>query len=109
LIALAALFAGSPISAPGASQEPSSPPQTKKAPETATPAAPVPDPIPAQVKDPRQAKIVADTQRLLKLSQELKDEVAKSNKDTLSLAVVKKAEEVERLAKALKEEMGKAH
>jgi hypothetical protein len=39
------------------------------------------------------------------LSQELKAEVAKSNKDTLSLAVVKKAAEVEKLAKSLKERM----
>jgi type VI protein secretion system component VasF len=75
----------------------------KKAPETvATP------PQPAAT-DPHQAQIIADTQKLLKLSQELKAEVAKSNKDTLSLAVVKKAEEVEKQAKALKEELNKSH
>jgi len=60
------------------------------------------------VTDPRQAQIIADSQKLLKLSQELKAEVAKSNKDTLSIAVIKKAEEVEKLAKTLKEEMSKA-
>jgi hypothetical protein len=57
--------------------------------------------------DPRQAQLMADTQKLLKLSQELKAEVAKTNKDTLSIAVIKKAEEVEKLAKSIKEEIGK--
>lgn len=66
-------------------------------------------PATAAVADPRQAQIVADTQKLVKLSQELKAEVAKSNKDTLSLTVIKKAEEVEKLAKTLKEELNKAH
>ncbi len=53
----------------------------------------------------RQKTIVADTARLLELAQELKAEVDKSNKDQLSLSVVKKAEEVEKLAKAVKEKM----
>jgi hypothetical protein len=53
----------------------------------------------------RQAQLVADTQRLYQLTQELKEEVAKSNKDTLSVSVIKKADEVERLAKSLKERM----
>jgi ABC-type Fe3+-hydroxamate transport system substrate-binding protein len=60
------------------------------------------------VTDPKQAQIIADSQKLLKLSQELKAEVAKSNKDTLSLTVIKKAEEVEKLAKTLKDEMNKS-
>ena len=63
----------------------------------------------AAVTDPRQAQIIADTQKLVKLSQELKAEVAKSNKDTLSLTVIKKAEEVEKLAKTLKDELSKTH
>jgi hypothetical protein len=74
----------------------------KKTPETNPP------PTPPAVTDPRQAQIIADTQKLLKLSQELKAEVAKSNKDTLSLTVIKKAEQVEKLAKTLKEELNKA-
>lgn len=86
--------AGSPSSGSPATQS-----SAKKA--TATPAIPT-------ITDPRQAQIVADTQKLLKLSQELKVEVAKSNKDTLSLTVIKKAEEVEKLAKTLKDELDKA-
>ena len=53
----------------------------------------------------RQKTIVADTTRLLELAQQLKVEVDKSNKDQLSLSVVKKAEEVEKLARAVKEKM----
>ncbi len=53
----------------------------------------------------RQKLIVADTARLLQLATELKTEVDKSNKDQLSLGVVKKAEEVEKLARAVKEKM----
>jgi hypothetical protein len=56
-------------------------------------------------EEERQAKIVADTNRLYEMVQELKAEVAKSSKDTLSLSVVKKAAEIEKLAKSLKERM----
>lgn len=55
--------------------------------------------------DLRQTQILADTNRLLQLAQDLKVEVSKSNKDILSLAVVKKADEIEKLAKSLKERM----
>ena len=56
-------------------------------------------------KDLRKAQIAADTERLYQMAQELKAEVAKSNKDILSIAVVKKADEIEKLAKSLKERM----
>jgi len=53
--------------------------------------------------DRKRAELLADTEKLYQLTQELKAEVAKSNKDTLSVSVVKKAQEVERLAKSIKE------
>jgi hypothetical protein len=53
----------------------------------------------------RQTRLVADTNKLLLLAQELKTEVDKSNKDQLSLTVVKKADEIEKLAKSVKERM----
>ena len=59
----------------------------------------------AQREDERQAKIVADTERLYAMIQDLKAEVAKSSKDTLSVSVVKKASEIEKLARSLKERM----
>jgi sRNA-binding protein len=51
----------------------------------------------------KKADLRADTEKLYRLTQELKVEVAKSNKDTLSVGVVKKAQEIERLAKSIKE------
>jgi hypothetical protein len=53
----------------------------------------------------RQQQIVNDTAKLLQLAQELKEEVEKSTKNTLSLSVVKKAEEIEKLAKTVREKM----
>ena len=50
----------------------------------------------------RQADLKRDTDRLLKLSNELKDYVDKSNENVLSLDVVKKAEEIEKLAHNVK-------
>jgi nitric oxide reductase activation protein len=55
--------------------------------------------------DERQRQLVADTDKLLSLAQELKAEVDKSNKDQLSLDVVKRAEQIEKLAKSVKEKM----
>jgi hypothetical protein len=58
-------------------------------------------------EEARQAQFVADSQKLYQLAQELKVEVAKSDKNTLSISVTKKAEEIEKLAKSLKERMRK--
>jgi hypothetical protein len=55
--------------------------------------------------DIRKAQILEDTNRLYRMAEELKAEVDKSNKDILSVAVVKKADEIEKLAKSLKERM----
>jgi len=53
----------------------------------------------------RQKKLVSDTERLLALANELKEEVDKTNKDTLSLEVIRKADEIEKLAHSVKEKM----
>lgn len=53
----------------------------------------------------RQKKIIADTNRLLALATELKAEVDKTTKDTMSIQVIKKAEEIEKLARSVKERM----
>jgi hypothetical protein len=46
----------------------------------------------------RKRQLTDDSAALLKLSNELKEELAKSTKDTLSLDVVRKADEIARLA-----------
>ena len=53
----------------------------------------------------RQKHLVQDTDKLLALAKELKEEVDKSNQDTLSVDVVKKAGEIEKLAKSVKDRM----
>lgn len=53
----------------------------------------------------RHAALKADTDKLLKLAVELKDFVDKSNENVLSLDVLKKAEEIEKLAHSVKDKM----
>ncbi|HMK30420.1 MAG TPA: hypothetical protein VK473_12100 [Terriglobales bacterium] len=53
----------------------------------------------------RQQNLKRDTDRLLQLATELKQSVDKSNENTLSLDVIKKAEEIEKLAKSVREKM----
>jgi len=53
----------------------------------------------------RQADLKRDTEKLLKMATELKDYVDKTNENTLSVEVVKKAEEIEKLAHSVKDKM----
>ena len=53
----------------------------------------------------RQTALKADTDKLLKLAVELKNVVDKSNENVLSLDVLKKAEEIEKLAHSVKDKM----
>jgi hypothetical protein len=53
----------------------------------------------------RQQQILADTARLLQLAEKLNADVSKTDKNTLSVPVVKEADEIEKLAKAIKDKM----
>ena len=53
----------------------------------------------------RVAALKHDTDKLLKLSVELKQSVDKSDENVLSLEVIKKAEEIEKLARSVKDKM----
>jgi hypothetical protein len=53
----------------------------------------------------RQAQLQRDTDNLVKLANELKQYVDKSNENTLSLDVLRKAEAIEKLAHSVKEKM----
>lgn len=55
--------------------------------------------------DERQRKLMADTDKLLALATSLHDDVAKTNKDVMSLDVIKRADEIEKLAHNVKERM----
>jgi hypothetical protein len=106
---------------PAAGQAPAQPPAAPPAQtQDKTPASP---PAPAQpaaavtaVQNPAEThaethtethkdQIAADSAKLFQLANELKAEMDKSTKDTLSLSVMKKAEEVEKLAHKVRDEM----
>jgi hypothetical protein len=53
----------------------------------------------------RQETLKRDTDKLLKLTTELKQYVDNSNENLLSVDVVKRAEEIEKLAHSVKEKM----
>lgn len=58
-----------------------------------------------KANEQRQAELKRDTEKLLKLSTELKEYVDKSNENILSLDVIKKADEIEKLAHSVKIKM----
>jgi heme/copper-type cytochrome/quinol oxidase subunit 1 len=55
--------------------------------------------------DERQKRLVSDTEKLLTLATELHQDVGKTDKHILSVDVVKRAEEIEKLAHSVKERM----
>ena len=56
-------------------------------------------------EDERRKRLRSDTEKLLRLSEELKEQVDRASKDELSLDVVRKAAEIEKLAHDVKEHM----
>jgi hypothetical protein len=85
-------------------------PAPNDAPQQAAVAVPSAPSTPADVDaskpvTPQQKQLKDDTEKLLILANELKAEMDKSNKDTLSLSVIKKAQEVEKLAHKVSGEM----
>jgi hypothetical protein len=58
-----------------------------------------------KANEQRQADLKRDTDKLLKLSTELKEYVDKSNENILSVDVIKKADEIEKLAHSVKSRM----
>ncbi|HUI82742.1 MAG TPA: hypothetical protein VL240_00880 [Candidatus Binatia bacterium] len=53
----------------------------------------------------RQQEISKDAEKLLELATELKQSVDRSSENTLSLDVIRKAEQIEKLAKTVKDKM----
>jgi hypothetical protein len=58
-----------------------------------------------KANEERQAALKSDTDKLVKLAGELKSYVDKTNENVLSLEVLKKAEEIEKLAHSVKDKM----
>ncbi len=64
-----------------------------------------PQPVQPETVQQKREQLAADSARLLKLATELKADVDKTTKDQLSITVVKKADEVEKLARKVRDEM----
>src|SRR5260370_40981438 len=58
-----------------------------------------------EMNQERQASLKKDTDKLLQIATELKQQVDKTNENQLSLAVIRKTEEVEKLAKSSRDKM----
>ena len=56
-------------------------------------------------QDERQKRLVSDSDKLLALATQLHEEVAKTDKNILSVDVIRRADEIERLARNVKERM----
>jgi spore coat polysaccharide biosynthesis protein SpsF (cytidylyltransferase family) len=57
----------------------------------------------------RQAQLRIDTAKLLALTAELKQQVDKTNVNILSMDVIKKAQEIQKLAKSVQDKMKNAY
>ena len=56
-------------------------------------------------QDERQKRLVSDSDKLLTLATQLHEEVAKTDKNILSVDVIRRADEIEKLARNVKERM----
>jgi hypothetical protein len=103
---IVATLAGLQVQFPGQTRQAPAPrgPQFPDASGSAAPPdMPVPRRDPLEVLKENQKNIRHDADRLVQLAQELKDEVDKTEQTSvLSLSLVHKAEEVEKLAKQIK-------
>lgn len=70
----------------------------------ATPAAAAPTPSAANA-NPQSQLILANADKLVELAQQLKTEVDKTNQFTLSINTLRRAEDVEKLAKDLQKQL----
>ena len=57
----------------------------------------------------RQIEIKRDTEKMLQLTQELKDYLQKTSQGIVSLDAIKKAEQIEKLAKSVKSKMKQSY
>ena len=63
----------------------------------------------AQVISQRHSQLQQDTEKLVELAAELKQHVDKTNANILSMDVIKKAEEIQKLAKSVQDKMKNAY
>jgi hypothetical protein len=93
-----------PAPAPSSPPEPRPPAPVDSAAPTRQPIQ-VKQPEPPLSSDPEERQLQIDTSHLLQLTEDLKTELDKAGSNTLSVTAVRKADEVLKLAKELKERM----
>jgi hypothetical protein len=103
----AGLHSGSGVVHAQKGQQPKIPPYMQQGPDALNPnQPPAVDPVRVKmdqdrmkaINDDRHKKLASDVERLVALTSELKTDVDKTNKDELSVDVIKKAQEIEKLA-----------
>ena len=111
LVLVAAVLASGQQSSPPGQPQPTAGQQAPDPGPSRPGAGATPLAIPAASRTPesanaeRRRELADDAARLLSLATGLKAEVDKTDKDTLSLAVIRKADEIEKLARTVKEKM----
>ena len=98
-------FAPSAMARPQRQNPPAPPPITATTPDEDEAHAHIAADMAKRAAKERAAAIRSETDKLLRLSVELKQSVDKSDENVLSLDVIKKAEEIEKLAHSVKEKM----
>jgi len=97
------------VSLPARAQNPKFPPMPEPQPQPTSPEdrakSKLERDMAKKANQERQEALRRDTEKLLKLATELKNYVDKTNENVLSFDVVKKAEEIEKLAHSVKEKM----
>jgi hypothetical protein len=84
---------------------PPAPPQVEPRRGPSTPETEMLERAAREANKKRQQELQSDTDKLFQLANELKEAVGKSNEHVLSLDVIRKADEVEKLAHRVKEKM----
>lgn len=111
IVALAALVLVTGAAQSGPQQQAAVADKTLQMPDANQPAAAVPATGHAKKQDAaamqRKKDLTDESATLLTLAMSLKAEVDKTNKDTLSLNVIRKADEIEKLARNVKEQIRK--
>jgi len=110
--AIFAIFVVCALILPGPSW-PQGSPSTPPAAQGHAPGAPPPTPAEIEMQkraaklrnQERFARLKKDTDQLLELATQLKKSVDEANEQTLSLEVVRKAEQIEKLAKQIRQKM----
>ena len=106
LLSFSLLFLVFAVSLPGYAQQQSTPPFPQNPPADPDDSrARIAHDMEKKAAKERLAALRNDTDRLLKLSLELKTYVDKSDENVLSLDVLKKADQIEKLAKSVKDKM----